>query len=163
MTTGKTKPEWDTPPEGDFAAYVERLTGPRPAATLVSPQPAPAATIAEPISPPPGLVPDAPARAAGPASPADGLQALPALFSGVRVARAFLLSLTLVHAVTLLVWGRGSWVGLLMMASLWWGLGRMGVIASQLLGHAGARTSVLQAQARVRQKALQRASEKNNS
>ncbi len=162
MTTGNTKPEWDTPPEGDFAAYVEHLTAPRPA-TQVSPQPVPTVAIAEPISPLPGPTPDATARAAGPTSRADLVQTLPAVFSGLRVARAFLLALTLVHVVTLVVWGRGSWVGLLMMLSLWWGLGRMGVIASQLLGNAGASASVLQAQARLRQKAPQRAPEKNNS
>ena len=165
MNPGNTKPEWDTPPQGDFAAYVERLTASRPA-TVVSPPPAPDATTAAATSPLPGPMPYASAQAISPALPAlPGAlgQTLPALFSGLRVARAFLLVLTLVHSVTLVVWSRGSWVGLLMMGSLWWGLGRMGVIASQLLGSAGARAAVLQAQARLRQKAPQRAPEKNNS
>ena len=139
MSTGSNKPEWDTPAHGDFAAYVERLTAPKP---IIAAAPPPA----------PGPAPDQPAQPGAVAPPADPNQALPGLMSGLRVARAFLLALTLVQGVALIVWGRGAWFGLLMAISLWWGLGRI-----------GAGAAVLQNRAWLRHKGQQRAPEKSNS
>ena len=139
MSTGSNKPEWDTPAHGDFAAYVERLTAPKP----ISAASPPAA---------PGPASDLPVQPGAVAPPFDPKHALPKLMSGLRVARAFLLALTLVQAVALLVWGRGAWLGLLMAISLWWGLGRI-----------SAGAAVLQNRARLRPKGLGRAPEKSNS
>ncbi|MFY3386476.1 hypothetical protein [Paracidovorax sp. MALMAid1276] len=43
----------------------------------------------------------------------------------LRAVRAVLLALTLLHAGLLFVVGRGSLPGLLVMAAVWWGLGRL--------------------------------------
>ena len=52
MTTGPIKPELDTPPDGDFAAYVERLSAAAPPPAAAMPQFSAAAPATPPASPP---------------------------------------------------------------------------------------------------------------
>ena len=166
MTTGLTKPEWDTPPNGDFASYVERLTAARP----VIPVPVPSrrgAKAPATFSVPAVSVGDAHlplqilARAFG-LVPGE-LQLQPFL-RVLRTARVVLLVLAALHVAALVLWGRGSLVGLLMMAGLWWGLGWFLQVVVTVLkapdASAGIAAQVNQEQERLRQTGLQRQSGK---
>lgn len=166
MTTGLTKPEWDTPPNGDFASYVERLTAARPVIPVPVPSrpgakaPAtfsvPAVSVGDAHLPLQGL-----ARAFG-LVPGE-LQLQPFL-RVLRTARVVLLVLAALHVAALVLWGRGSLVGLLMMAGLWWGLGWFLQVVVTVLkapdASAGIAAQVNQEQERLRQTGLQRQSGK---
>ena len=160
MTTGLTKPEWDTPPNGDFASYVERLTAARPVIPVPVPS-RPGAKAPATFSVPAVSVGDAHlplqvlARAFG-LVPGE-LQLQPFL-RVLRTARVVLLVLAALHVAALLLWGRGSLVGLLMMAGLWWGLGWLMQSAAQLGGAqaSGVNTATQALQDRLRQVAQQR-------
>jgi len=155
MSTGSTKPEWDTPPHGDFASYVERLSTPKPAV---------------PVSPHAARIEERGATSSGPSSPAfdtsaaslDLIRRLTPLRGGLHIARVLLLVLIVIHAVALVLWGWGSLVALLMMAGLWWGLGRVRDLLGMPLPAPDALTgSVAQSnQTRLRQTGLQRQSGK---
>ena len=166
MTTGLTKPEWDTPPNGDFASYVERLTAARPVIPVPVPS-RPGAKAPATFSVPAVSVGDAHlplqvlARAFG-LVPGE-LQLQPFL-RVLRTARVVLLVLAALHVAALLLWGRGSLVGLLMMAGLWWGLGWFRHVVVTVLkapdASAGIAAQVNQEQERLRQTGLQRQSGK---
>ncbi len=115
MQTGATKPEWDTPPDGDFATYVERLTasGAARAATAA----ASSGMAARKPSPSEG------SRAPGQTMPPDLAQAVVPLLGMLRVARMVLLLFTVLHGIALFIFSQGSLPGLLVMAAIWWGLG----------------------------------------
>lgn len=165
MPTYVIKPEWDTPPHGDFASYVERLTAPKPAISVSPLQPqsqsqsssATSAARAEAIAPalrPLGLK--------GSAVPVDLGRSLTPFLRGLRVARVVLLLLTVVQGAALMLWGWGSLIGPLMTAGLWWGLGGLSTVAATVLkapeplGGTGLQTN----QERLRQLGLQRQSGK---
>ena len=166
MTTGLTKPEWDTPPNGDFASYVERLTAARPVIPVPVPS-RPGAKAPATFSVPAVSVGDAHlplqvlARAFG-LVPGE-LQLQPFL-RVLRTARVVLLVLAALHVAALLLWGRGSLVGLLMMAGLWWGLGWFLQVVVTVLkapdASAGIAAQVNQEQERLRHTGLQRQSGK---
>lgn len=166
MTTGLTKPEWDTPPNGDFASYVERLTAARPVIPVPVPS-RPGAKAPATFSVPAVSVGDAHlplqvlARAFG-LVPGE-LQLQPFL-RVLRTARVVLLVLAALHVAALVLWGRGSLVGLLMMAGLWWGLGWFRHVVVTVLkapdASAGIAAQVNQEQERLRQTGLQRQSGK---
>ena len=166
MTTGLTKPEWDTPPNGDFASYVERLTAARPVIPVPVPS-RPGAKAPATFSVPAVSVGDAHlplqvlARAFG-LVPGE-LQLQPFL-RVQRTARVVLLVLAALHVAALVLWGRGSLVGLLMMAGLWWGLGWFRHVVVTVLkapdASAGIAAQVNQEQERLRQTGLQRQSGK---
>ena len=166
MTTGLTKPEWDTPPNGDFASYVERLTAARPVIPVPVPS-RPGAKAPATFSVPAVSVGDAHlplqvlARAFG-LVPAQ-LQLQPFL-RVLRTARVVLLVLAALHVAALVLWGRGSLVGLLMMSGLWWGLGWFLQVVVTVLkapdASAGIAAQVNQEQERLRQTGLQRQSGK---
>lgn len=153
MTTGATKPDWDTPPDGDFAAYVERLTAQKPLQKAPVTQ-APAAAVA------------AVGRAAqthntgaqAQALPPDLLQVMRPLAGVLRTVRAVLLVMVVLHGIALFLLGQGSLPGLVVMGVVWWGLGRLMQSAAQLGGAqaSGMNTATQALQDRLRQVAQQR-------
>lgn len=116
MKTGATKPEWDTPSDGDFASYVERLTA-------LPPQ--------RKVPPTASRSPSAPAQTPGASAPSHPSQALPPdlaqvllpLLGVLRTVRAVLLGFLVLHAIALFVFSQGSLPGLILMGAMWWGLG----------------------------------------
>ena len=118
------RPDWDAPPDGDFARYVERLGATAPAAAR--PSHTTAVGAAEPTR-----LQDAPLRgeSASPptvqAHPPD-LAAMAGQLGGrLRGARVVLLVAIGIHAIAWLGFGRGSLPVLMFMAVLWRGLGRV--------------------------------------
>ena len=152
MTTGATKPDWDTPPDGDFAAYVERLTDQKPLQKAPVTQ-APAAAVAV------GRAAQAPsAGAQAQALPPDLLQVMRPLAGVLRTVRAVLLVMVVLHGIALFLLGQGSLPGLVVMGVVWWGLGWLMQSAAQL-GSAqasGVNTATQALQDRLRQVAQQR-------
>ena len=152
MTTGATKPDWDTPPDGDFAAYVERLTAQKPLQKApVTQAPAAAAAV--------GRAAQAPnAGAQAQALPPDLLQVMRPLAGVLRTVRAVLLLMVVLHGIALFLLGQGSLPGLVVMGVVWWGLGWLMQSAAQL-GSAqasGVNTATQALQDRLRQVAQQR-------
>lgn len=134
MTMYSIKPEWDTPPHGDFASYVERLS----ASQALQSGRAQAAHSAQVTQQHPhgGVAPgsaQAAARKGGAAPvaspaavlPPDLVQLLAPFVGFVRIARILLAVIAGVHALTLLLAGQGSWFGLAVMVALWWGMGQV--------------------------------------
>lgn len=153
MTTGATKPDWDTPPDGDFAAYVERLTAQKPLQKAPVTQ-APAAAVAAV-----GRAAQAPNTGAqAQALPPDLLQVMRPLAGVLRTVRAVLLVMVVLHGIALFLLGHGSLPGLVVMGVVWWGLGWLMQSAAQL-GSAqasGVNTATQALQDRLRQVAQQR-------
>jgi len=153
MTTGATKPDWDTPPDGDFAAYVERLTAQKPLQKAPVTQ-APAAAAAAV-----GRAARAPnAGAQAQALPPDLLQAMRPLAGVLRTVRAVLLVMVVLHGIALFLLGHGSLPGLVVMGVVWWVLGWLMQSAAQLGGAqaSGMNTATQALQDRLRQVAQQR-------
>ena len=152
MTTGATKPDWDTPPDGDFAAYVERLTAQKPLQKAPVTQ-APAAAVAV------GRAAQAPsAGAQAQALPPDLLQLMRPLAGVLRTVRAVLLVMVVLHGIALFLLGHGSLPGLVVMGVVWWVLGWLMQSAAQLGGAqaSGMNTATQALQDRLRQVAQQR-------
>ena len=155
MTTGASKPDWDTPPDGDFAAYVERLTAQKPLQKApVTQAPAAAAAVAAV-----GRAAQAPNTGAqAQALPPDLLQVMRPLAGVLRMVRAVLLVMVVLHGIALFLLGHGSLPGLVVMGVVWWGLGWLMQSAAQL-GSAqasGVNTATQALQDRLRQMAQQR-------
>lgn len=132
MKQGPHRPDWDTPADGDFASYVERLTAaPDIRAKTVSHR---ATAVEAPVAPaaaPAGGAPAGLKRAMGKGfadlavqTPPELAQVLAPLGALIRPARAVLLLLAVANGVAL-VFGQGSLWGLMMTAAMWWGLGTM--------------------------------------
>ena len=152
MTTGATKPDWDTPPNGDFAAYVERLTAQKPLQkSPVARAPAAAAAMARAAQAPN-------TGAQGQALPPDLLQVMRPLAGVLRTVRAVLLVMVLLHGIALFLLGQGSLPGLVVMGVVWWGLGWLMQSAAQLGGAqaSGVNAATQALQDRLRQVAQQR-------
>ena len=153
MTTGATKPDWDTPPDGDFAAYVERLTAQKPLQKAPVTQASAAAVAAV------GRAAQAPNTGAqAQALPPDLLQVMRPLAGVLRTVRAVLLVMVVLHGIALFLLGHGSLPGLVVMGVVWWGLGWLMQSAAQL-GSAqasGVNTATQALQDRLRQVAQQR-------
>jgi len=152
--SGPIKPEWDTPPNGDFASYVERLGSTGGAA-----RPAAAPSLKTGKGAAKG---QATAQAQG--LPPDLAQVLAPLIGVLGVVRAVLLLVTLAHAAAFFWLGRGSLPGLLFTGVLWWGLGRLAKLASGTLSSGGAglaKPGMAQLQERLAQLAKQHTAGKN--
>ena len=153
MTTGATKPDWDTPPDGDFAAYVERLTAQKPLQKAPVTQ-APTAAVAAV-----GRAAQAPNTGAqAQALPPDLLQVMRPLAGVLRTVRAVLLVMVVLHGIALFLLGHGSLPGLVVMGVVWWGLGWLMQSAAQLdsAQASGVNTATQALQDRLRQVAQQR-------
>ena len=153
MTTGATKPDWDTPPDGDFAAYVERLTAQKPLQKAPVTQ-APAAAVAAV-----GRAAQAPNTGAqAQALPPDLLQVMRPLAGVLRTVRAVLLLMVVLHGIALFLLGHGSLPGLVVMGVVWWVLGWLMQSAAQLdsAQASGVNTAAQALQDRLRQVAQQR-------
>ena len=153
MTTGATKPDWDTPPDGDFAAYVERLTAQKPLQKAPVTQ-APAAAVAAV-----GRAAQAPNTGAqAQALPPDLLQVMRPLAGVLRTVRAVLLVMVVLHGIALFLLGHGSLPGLVVMGVVWWVLGWLMQSAAQLVGAqaSGVNAATQALQDRLRQVAQQR-------
>lgn len=133
MTMHSIKPEWDTPPNGDFASYVERLSASQ-ALQSVRAQAAHSAQVTQPHALPGGVAPGSAQTAARQAAgaipaplaaalPPDLLQVVAPFIGMVRIARILLAVIAAVHALTLVMTGQGSWPVLAVMAGLWWFMG----------------------------------------
>ena len=154
MTTGATKPDWDTPPDGDFAAYVERLTAQKPLQKAPVTQ-APAAAAAAAV----GRAAQAPNTGAqAQALPPDLLQVMRPLAGVLRTVRAVLLVMVVLHGIALFLLGHGSLPGLVVMGVVWWVLGWLMQSAAQLdsAQASGVNTATQALQDRLRQVAQQR-------
>ena len=92
MRTGATKPEWDTPPDGDFASYVQRLTAP-PLPAAGRPK-APPAASASPVAEAGGRQPLRQGASSPPQTPSQFALGWAPFDAGLRTARALLLGLT---------------------------------------------------------------------
>ena len=157
MTTGATKPDWDTPPDGDFAAYVERLTAQKPLQKAPVTQ-APAAAAAAAVAAV-GRAAQAPNTGAqAQALPPDLLQVMRPLAGVLRTVRAVLLVMVVLHGIALFLLGHGSLPGLVVMGVVWWVLGWLMQSAAQLGGAqaSGMNTATQALQDRLRQVAQQR-------
>lgn len=150
---GPSKPEWDTPPDGDFANYVERLSRPpsvqRPSEAM-------------PIEPKDG----ASTVASGAGLPPDLIQVL-APFQGVlKLVRALLLLFAVVQGAAFLVWGKGTLMGVAVAGVLWWVLGSLSSrafakLTSEIQGPS--KPSMAQLQERLAQLAKRRTTESKES
>lgn len=117
------KIESDTPVDGDFASYVERLSGAGKGAPPVPSEqqrktPAWLAASSQSLSG---------GSTGGPGStPAYGLASLLMPLSGaLKVVQAVLLLFVVVQAVALFGLGKGAWPSLLITALAWWTIGRV--------------------------------------
>jgi hypothetical protein len=155
------KPEWDTPPRGDFAAYVERLSGAVPGAQTLGGR-AQASVLGSLSGGGKGSAPAAktghvvPTKAVAPGAPA----VLGAVTQVLRVVRGVLLLSVAVQALALFVLGQGSWWGLFATAFLWWGLGRAASLARTVLTLPGT-TNAEQGIAQLKQQLAALAQQKN--
>lgn len=147
----QTRPEWDTPPDGDFARYVERLTA-ASAKTVARTPPEPSTERKRPAAR------NAPASPGAQAAPPDLAQLLAPFVGVLQIARAVLLVLTLALGAAFVVLGKGSLAALLFAGLAWWVLGRLAAFASSLDAPAAsgqARITIAQLQERLRQLAQQ--------
>jgi hypothetical protein len=133
------KPEWDTPPRGDFAAYVERLSGAVPGAQTLgglgqTAGQGPLLGGGKVSAQAAKLRPALQTKAAAPGAPA----VVGAVTQVLRVVRGVLLLSLAVQALALFVLGQGSWWGLFVTALVWWGLGRVASLARTVLTLPGA-------------------------
>jgi len=154
MTTGSTKPDWDTPPDGDFAAYVERLTAQKPLQKAPVTH-APGGAVAAAV----GRAAQAPsAGAQAQALPPDLLQVMRPLAGVLRTVRAVLLLMVVLHGIALFLLGHGSLPGLVVMGVVWWVLGWLMQSAAELdsAQASGVNTATQALQDRLRQVAQQR-------
>ena len=112
MTNKTSKPDFDTPADGDFATYVERLNAAAPQA------PADPVISATGRSQSSGLD-----EILEPLLPLQGL---------LRPARQVVLALMALQVLALLLFSSGSFMNLLTLGFVWWALGRLALELARL-------------------------------
>ncbi len=122
MTNRSSNHNLDTPTNGDFASYIERLNTPKATVETSFKAPDAEAPSAQDTKVPPSLPPDL----------SEILNTLLPFQGFIRPARLVLVLLMSLQVVALVFFSGGSFFGIFMLLFLWWALGQLSEKLSRL-------------------------------